>query len=299
MRPAVNLLPVLLRWRWRGATVVTFHDLRVPYLFPKAGPVREWANRLLARGADGVVATNDEDYERLRGWGVRNLRLIPIGSNIADCPPANYKREAWREAHGVGPHTTLLAYFGFLSSTKGLDDLMRALAVLKGRGEYRLIMVGGGLGASDPTNRATAQELDALGESLGVRDELIWTGYLEPPGVSAALHGADMAVLPYSDGASFRRGSLLAVLEHGLPVVTTNPTTSSSTALPRLESGRNCLLVPAGDASALAEAVAAMAHNDALRARLGEGARRLAKAFDWGTIARAHRQLYSEVKGRG
>src|SRR5207249_160970 len=58
MRPTVNLLPLILRRRWGGPTVVTFHDLRVPYLFPKAGPVREWANRLLARTADVAIATN-------------------------------------------------------------------------------------------------------------------------------------------------------------------------------------------------------------------------------------------------
>ena len=92
------------------------------------------------------------------------------------------------------------------------------------------MMVGGGLGSSDPTNRATARALDALADELGVSAELIWTGYLEPPEVSAALLSADMAVLPYADGASFRRGSLLAVLAHGLPVITTTPGTSNQGA---------------------------------------------------------------------
>jgi glycosyltransferase involved in cell wall biosynthesis len=132
MRPTVNLLPLLLRRAWGGKSVVTFHDLLVPYLFPKAGPVREWANRLLARAASAVIATNPEDAERLRSWGVKRVELIPIGSNISNNPPVDYNRDAWRAAVGVGPDTILLAYFGFLNSSKGLDDLLRALASLKG-----------------------------------------------------------------------------------------------------------------------------------------------------------------------
>ena len=223
MRPTINFLPLLLRLLWPRPTVVTFHDLLVPYLFPKAGPVREWANRLLARTASAAVATNPTDAARLRSWGVRHLELIPIGSNIRNDPPPDFNRQQWRSQRGISDDTTLLAYFGFLNSTKGLDSLLRALATLQARapGRYRLMMVGGGLGASDPTNRATAQSLDALANDLGIAGTLLWTGYLEPRQVSAALLSADMAVLPFADGASFRRGSLLAVLEHALPLITT------------------------------------------------------------------------------
>src|SRR5205814_7372545 len=108
MRPTINLLPWLLRRKWGGAVVVTFHDLRVPYLFPKAGPVREWANRLLARTADAVIATNPEDAEQLVSWGVKRVRLIPIGSNIPDNPPDGYNRAEWRTSHNIEPGTTLL-----------------------------------------------------------------------------------------------------------------------------------------------------------------------------------------------
>ncbi len=64
MHPAVHFLP---RRSARPPVVVTFHDLRVPYLFPKAGPLRWQAVRLLARRADGVIVTNREDYLRLEG----------------------------------------------------------------------------------------------------------------------------------------------------------------------------------------------------------------------------------------
>ena len=60
---AINFLP----WRLKNMvkTAVTFHDLRVPYLFPKAGRLRQTAVNFLARSADGVIATNPADYQSL------------------------------------------------------------------------------------------------------------------------------------------------------------------------------------------------------------------------------------------
>jgi glycosyltransferase involved in cell wall biosynthesis len=302
MRPTVNLLPWLLRLKWSGATVVTFHDVRVPYLFPKAGPVREWANRLMARGADACIATNPEDATRIKSWGVKRLELIPIGSNISNHPPPGYDRHAWRERWGATEGTTLMAYFGFLNSSKGLDDLLMTLLRLRDRGDYRLLMVGGGLGSSDPTNRATASRLGEMARQLGVESSLVGTGYLEPPEVSAALLCADMAVLPYADGASFRRGSLLAVLEHGLPLVTTetkfefrNSDFEFGGSWPTLVDGENALLVKVGDVEGLVEAVARLAGNAELRERLGRGAKELAGFFSWAAIAEKHARLYRRL----
>jgi glycosyltransferase involved in cell wall biosynthesis len=303
MRPAVNLLPVLLKVLWGKSVVVTFHDLLVPYLFPKAGPVREWVNRLLARTASATIATNYEDAARLRSWGVRDVEVIPIGSNIPSNPPIGFDRDRWRAEHGIAPGTTVLAYFGFLNSTKGLDALLRALRSLKNRpGEYRLLMVGGGLGASDPTNRATAQALDTLAGELGVKNDLVWTGYLEPQEVSAALLSADMAVLPYADGASFRRGSLLAVLAHGLPIITTaggdrkvSGDTSDPKLWPELLNGENAILVQPGNVAELVSAIEMVASDAELRGKLAQGAAAVAQFFSWTRIAEAHVALYSRL----
>jgi N-acetylglucosaminyl-diphospho-decaprenol L-rhamnosyltransferase len=335
MRPTINMLPLLLRLLWGRPTVVTFHDLLVPYLFPKAGSVREWANRLLARTATAVIATNPDDANRLQSWGVRRLELIPIGSNIRNDPPPGFDRQAWRAALGVSPNTTLLAYFGFLNSTKGLDSLLRAISNIEKRapGRYRLMMVGGGLGSSDPTNRATAGALAALARDLGVADSLTWTGYLEPQEVSAALLSADIAVLPFADGASFRRGSLLAVLEHGLPLITTrgwgpgirgqgpaagdqrsgvpsgnpkseirNPKSEipdPRSLAPALLDNENALLVPPGDEAALVLAIEWLAGDDALRLKLAGGALNLARYFSWETIAERHALLYNDLVSDG
>ena len=81
---------------------MTFHDLRVPYLFPKAGKLRDWITRFFARSCTAVIATNDEDYARLATWGLKLVTTIPIGSNISTTAPADFDRTAWRARSEVG-----------------------------------------------------------------------------------------------------------------------------------------------------------------------------------------------------
>ncbi len=71
MHPAINFLP----WRLRGLparprVVVTAHDLLLPYLFPKAGPLRCWVTRRLLADTDAAVVTNEADFAHARGWGL-------------------------------------------------------------------------------------------------------------------------------------------------------------------------------------------------------------------------------------
>src|SRR5215213_7668144 len=72
MHPAINFLPWRLRrTQHRPAAVVTAHDLLPPYLFPKAGPLRQWVTRRLLADADAVVVTNQADFSQVtRDWGL-------------------------------------------------------------------------------------------------------------------------------------------------------------------------------------------------------------------------------------
>ncbi|HIP87534.1 MAG TPA: glycosyltransferase [Anaerolineales bacterium] len=281
MHPAINLLP---RRTDRPPIVVTFHDLRVPYLFPKAGPLRWWVVRHMARRADGVIVTNQEDYLRLQGEVPPDrLTLIPIGSNIPQAPRPGYDRDAERARWSVGPGDLLLGYFGFLNESKGVEDLVRALALLVERGvPAHLLMIGGKVGSSDPTNRAYAERIEGLIGELGLTDRVHWTGYTDPQAVSAGLLATDLCVLPYRDGVSFRRGTLMACLAHGRAIVTTCP----AVPLPQVREGKNMLLVDPNDPQGLAEAIRQAAADPALRARLEKGAIALAAEFSWERIAR-------------
>jgi glycosyltransferase involved in cell wall biosynthesis len=333
MHPAINLLP----WRLHGlpnrpAVAVTAHDLLPPYLFPKAGPLRGWVTRRLLADADAVVVTNAADLEQVvGGWGLgaRNWEpgsasqsliapaqsplLIPIGSNIAVAPPSGYDRATWRARLGVADGEMLVAYFGLVSRTKGLDTLLGALGRLPGL-PLRLLIVGGA--ATAPEDRAFAAAIERQIAELGLQRRVLITGHCPEQDVSAHLLAADLAVLPFADGASFRRGSLLAVLAHGLPTATTYPSTdqgrttkderlnarnigSSSLVLGRLADGENALLVPPGDEPALAEAIEWLATDGALRERLAAGGRALAARFDWQAIAVQHEALYARLTRPG
>jgi glycosyltransferase involved in cell wall biosynthesis len=118
-----------------------------------------------------------------------------------------------------------------------------------------------------------------------------WTGYTSPEEVSANLLAADVIVMPYRDGVSFRRTTFIAALCHGRPVVTTQP----AIGLAELRDGENVLLVPPRDAAALAEAIARLADDSQLRARLSAGAEALGRQFDWATIARQTLELYRRL----
>src|SRR5215207_233138 len=81
MHPAINLLPRFLNLVCPGVrTVVTCHDVRVPYLFPGAGPLRSSVNRIMIDACSAAIFSDAGD----RDWaGARPTHsLIPIGSGV-------------------------------------------------------------------------------------------------------------------------------------------------------------------------------------------------------------------------
>jgi len=120
MHPAINFLPRRMRrknphLRW----VTTFHDLLPPYLFPKAGPLRDRVTRILATDSDVSIATNERDLERLtiEHRLARRVSMIPIGSNLPDIDEID--RRAIRGRIGIeDPEQVAIGFFGFLSEDK-------------------------------------------------------------------------------------------------------------------------------------------------------------------------------------
>ena len=293
MHPATNLLPWRLRLvKDRPRVVVTFHDLKLPYLFPKAGPARRWVTRALILGSDATIATNEEDRIEAEEYGADNLHLFPIGSNIDPQAPPDYDRWKWRERWGVEPDEILLCYFGFLNESKGGETLFKALARLVAAGEkVKLLMIGGKVGSSDPTNVAYLEQMEFLIGDLSLADRVAWTGYVDGPEVSASFWASDICVLPYRDGVSFRRGTLMAALAHGMPIVSTFP----QVEIVQIVEGENMALASPDEPEALADKVRELAASDELRQRLARGASELSRLFSWDVIAEETLKVYERT----
>ncbi|NTU63527.1 MAG: glycosyltransferase family 4 protein [Chloroflexi bacterium] len=296
MQVGVNFLPSSwVRRQIKVPMVSTFHDLLVPYLFPKAGPLRWEVVEYLARHSDAVIVTNGEDHARLSNLQspTSNLHVIPIGSNINPSVAGDFDQAAEQARWGIRPDEYLLGYFGFLNLSKGGSDLMQALKVLSDRGlPVKLLLIGGRTGSSDPTNAEYAAQVEQLIDSLRVKDRVVATGYLEPPEVSRALLTCDVIALPYVDGASLRRGSLLAAIAHGKAIVTTEP----RYPIEGLIHEDSVLYVSLSDPQALAVALQRVLKDDALRARLQHNVSEAAKLYTWDRIAAQTAAVYDRVK---
>lgn len=288
MSPWIHFLPQFTSI----PVVTTFHDLRHPYLFPKAGRLRDWIVMHLANRSKGVIVTNQEDY--LKVSGLHLAKLIPIGSNIQQALPNDYDVSNWRTKSGAKDGDFLIGYFGLFNQTKGLETLLDSIKHLKDAGHsVRLAMIGGGVGSGDPTNSVYLETLKQQIERLGLENSIYWTGYLEHEWeVGAYLSACDAVALPFIDGASYRRGSLMAAIQYGCTIVSTIPTVD----IPTFRSGDNMMLVPAQDTQSLSQMLDKLRMSSDLRVRLKQGAYALRNEFSWGTIASETLAFFDKVR---
>jgi len=80
------------------------------------------------------------------------------------------------------------------------------------------------------------------------RQSLIWLGPREPNTINLLMQAADLQLAPFVDGVSSRRSTVVAAMQHGLCVLTTEP--RSIPGDPLRDSG--LAMVPRGDAEAFA-----------------------------------------------
>jgi glycosyltransferase involved in cell wall biosynthesis len=308
MSPLVNVLPPVLRQCGvRTPFITTFHDLRPPYLFPKARLVRRLANHVLLGASDGAIFVNPANLARAHPR--REAAWIPLAPSIRPGPNAN-RTEARRHL-GLSGDDVALVFFGFVNASKGVDSLLRAVERLVRAGlQLRLLLVGEGHGASDPTNVATASAMRDLAASLNLEQQVTATGHLAAPELSSALAAGDLAVLPYTDGAALNRSSLLACLAHGLPVVTTTP--QPLPEIPRRHrvppfedpdafrlDTRVVASVPPEDDAALARTIYRLVDDPERRDALGRAAHAFVAPLRWDAVAQATLAFYRRVLNRG
>jgi len=283
---AWKLLPGLLRWTLRGMMIVTtFHTLVGGRWIAKPNAV------LLAAGSHGLISVHAELsglFHRRLPWWSGKLAEIPIGANI---PPPSIPRDEsrirLRRRFSLDSTAVVLGTFGFAAPGKGLDILLQALPDLP---TAHLICIG----AVREEDRATRRELESLAQRLGVAHRVHWAGEIPAQEATDLLAGIDAYVVPYDDGASLRRGTLMAGFQAGVPIVTTTPRCDD----PCLRHGATLFIVPPQSPKALAQGLRDLLADDRLQQRLREGSAAVAGRFHWGDIARRHVELAQRLGRR-
>lgn len=195
-----------------------------------------------------------------------------------------------RRAAGATDRRPLLLAVGGIEPRKGSDTLVRALSGLKQASHPSpVVAIIGGQSFQDhrPYRERVVAMLPDLGLEVG-RD-IILLGTVPEDEVPGWYAAADVLAFP-----SVNEGWGLAVLEAlsaGLPVVTCDLPVFRE----YLEHDRNALLVPAGDAGALRDALARLLADPALAAQLRSAGYAVARRFTWRAAAAEHLRCYTEL----
>jgi len=233
--------------------------------------------RRLYRSADAVVTYGPHVSAYVRRRGAQNVHIAR----------QSVDNDFWRSS-GVAPpsergwplDTALrVLYVGRPAREKGLQVLLEAW---HGSGlrppEAALVLVGVG------TESLGSRAAEGLAqEEAGVR-RLEALPAVQLRSIYAA---ADVLVLPSIATRTFLEPWGLVVNEamnRGLPVIASDAVGAAAGGL--VIDGRNGLVVPAGDADALAAAIARLARDESLRARLGAAAAADVRAYDHDAWAR-------------
>jgi colanic acid/amylovoran biosynthesis glycosyltransferase len=207
-------------------------------------------------------------------WG--KLRVIHCGLD-----PAVFSAPA---ANGRALDRLEILTVGRLVPVKGQRVLLAAMAELVRRGRRaHATLVGGG---------PEADQLAAAIERLGLREHVTLAGPVGQDEIRSYYAGADVFCLP-----SFAEGLpvvLMEALAMGVPVVTTYVAGIPELVTP----GVSGLLVPAGRADLLADALERLADDPEARRAMGEAGRaKVAAEFDVQRSAHQLRELLEEHVG--
>ena len=239
------------------------------------------ADRLLAPHTDIAIAVSESTGEfttRARLMPRERTKVVYLGAPLDEFArrrSAGEIAEA-RSALGIAAGTTAIGTVTRLMPAKGNKYLVDAAPhVLASHPAVRFFIFGEG---------ELHAELDAQARALNLGDRLVFAGFTRD--VAAALSALDLLVFP-----SLAEGTPLTMFEAlamGKPIVATD----ADGLVDVLTDGKDALVVPKADATALARAITTLIDNDGLAAQLAAEARKTGARYDIGAFVRKMERLY-------
>lgn len=227
----------------------------------------------LSRLPEVVVANSEAGlaWHLARGYRPRETQVIPNGFDLARFRPDSAARPSLLTKLGWPDNTVLV---GLIARVDPMKDHANFLAALARTAEpVRAVLIGRGT--------------ETLDIPAGLRPRVVALGHR--PDVATLLPGLDILCVASRFGEGFPNvlGEAMAC---GVSCVTTDVGDAARIV------GPAGIVVPPGEAAALAEAIAALAADPDRRRALGQAGReRLGSHFSISNVADAYRRLWSKV----
>ncbi|ACI18817.1 glycosyltransferase family 4 protein [Dictyoglomus thermophilum] len=206
-----------------------------------------------------------EYFEKFYPYIKSKTYVIPIGSNIPFCDKSKERRKE-------------IVYFGLIAPNKNLEDFIKLASLIKNSNLSLNLRIIGKI-----KDNKYYQELKYISKDLNI----IWNINLNEKEVCEILSETLFAYLPFPDGASERRGTLLATLGNGVVTITTEGRHTT-------EEIKDTVLIANNPQDAF-EVIKKILNDYNLIKYLSEKSRKYAEKFTWDKIAEEHISLYQSI----
>lgn len=271
-----------LKKRFNLPYVISLRGGDVPGFWPER--LRVWhfvampLTRLIWRNATHIVAVSRDLKNLAEKTAAPLKKIVHYVPNIVESQKSPNTHKTVNERDG---YITLL-FVGRLSEQKRIDDLLRALKVLKEKkiNRWQCFLVGSG---------PEWQRLERLRRELRLEKEVYFMGWIDREDIFRYYAESDIFVLP--SGCEGMSVALLEAMASSLPIVATKISGNNELVI----NGRNGLLFAVADVEHLANSLQILIENKYLRKTFGERSRFYVQKYYPSAIAVEYIKLLCKV----
>lgn len=237
-----------------------------------------YGNNIL-KDASKVIALTKTEAEQYKKMGLdeNKIEIAPNGINLDgyNIPPV---KGVFRRNYSIDQKAKFVLYVGRIHRNKGLDLLVKSFSyLLKMEPNSVLVIVG-------PDEGGFKKELEDLIQELTIKNNVMFTGFVDSIMKMAALNDADVFVTPSFSGFPI---TFLEACACGIPIVTTNNGDELDWIHDKIG------YVVEYNKYQLKDAMLKILSDDGLRKRFGEEGRRLVNdTFLWNKIVCQMEEVY-------
>ena len=278
--------------------VHTYHSLgAVKYQsqvgIPEIANTRLKVEREILERANCVIATSPQEQETLRSLvSTRGqIEVIPCGTDIN-----NFRLTSKANARAtlkLGSHENVVLYVGRFDERKGIETLVRAIALLKEQNlrNLKLVIVGGS--SANMPDGEERNRIEKIVDELGLRESTLFAGRIGHDTLPLYYTAADVCVIP----SHYEPFGLVAIeaMACGVPVIASNVGGLKFTIIPE-ETG---LLVEPKDVEAFASGIHRILFDELwVRKMRKQALANVNERFSWTGVTIQLSELYRHVLAR-